>query len=498
VTGHGRLRVLARERPGDYAALIRRLDAEAGPPPGGEFRAAVDARSAAARAAGLARAALVGPCLMMGGAEAHGAMLLGAAMPGVAWVGAAATHGEGATDPRRVAEYRALAPLGLGPADARHLAARCDVLVVWAVPEAGPWADLASPRPRVVCVVHAPAEAPWGRDVYAAMRGVDRWVLVSELCRGAVPAGAAGSATAILNAADPRHAAPGPGRSRGETRARWGVPPGAFVAGALQRMSAEKGCDALMRLAAAAPRWLRVVAVGDGAERGRMRAEASWRGLPIALPGADDDPGAALAAFDCLLALSDYESFGLSIAEAWLAGVPVISTPVGAAALHPGLTREVGPAPSGAEVLSAIEADRADPCGTAARVARARGFAARELAPARFAAEWGRLIREEAAAGRRPPPRPSPRRLPDAELKRLLAAVAACSSRGPELPASAAGGCCGGGPTRWACAAGLGSTPGAPTLDDCLGCRAGAWGRPAAAGLKLLRPAGSVTSLSQR
>lgn len=49
-----------------------------------------------------------------------------------------------------------------------------------------------------------------------------------------------------------------------------------------------------------------------------------------------------MAAIDCLIITSDSEGFPNAVAEAWLAGTPVVSTPVGAGRAGVRLTGEGG------------------------------------------------------------------------------------------------------------------------------------------------------------
>lgn len=465
VTGHARFGDLAASRP-EYRAAIVAMAAKLDSRVAGPFETAVAGRASAS--GGRVRAGLLGPCLIAGGAETHGAMLIRHTSPSVCWAGSVSL--ESGADRGMAREYTSLVPTGWGRRDAQTLADAVDVLITWAVPDLDGILKGRPRRPKTIAVVHSPVESEWGRTVYRETKGADAWVLVSELCRAGLTEDRARSATVILNAPDPDRLKPR--RTREQTRQVWGVPADATVLGFLQRMTGEKGCDAILRSAIANPSaW--VVAVGDGFLLDELRESVQRAGLRnVVLPGPDDDPGACLAAFDLMICASDYESFGLSLAEAWAMGVPVISTKVGVAALYPGLTRLVPNRPTVADIAAAVKEVLSDREGTRRRVLRAKECVRGQLGVGRFAREWSDLIRGLAGptaamdvrAGR-----------DSARRRELLNAVLACPDRGPELPNSeltrlGLTTCCGGGPTRWRCGSGKGSVSGLPTLDDCLNC----------------------------
>ncbi|HVX66111.1 MAG TPA: glycosyltransferase [Bryobacteraceae bacterium] len=113
---------------------------------------------------------------------------------------------------------------------------------------------------------------------------------------------------------------------RGDARARFGLPESAFVFGMLCRLTAGKGCREAVDLVALLPPRCHLLLCGEGPLRDALEdaARQAGAGNRVHLAGKVDDPREAYAAMDALLFLSRYETFGLVIAEAMAAGVPVI------------------------------------------------------------------------------------------------------------------------------------------------------------------------------
>jgi len=103
-------------------------------------------------------------------------------------------------------------------------------------------------------------------------------------------------------------------------------------------------------------------------------------------------PGDLLAAADGYLANSDYEGYGLAVAEAMLAGVPVISTCVGLLESWPGFARLV---PSGATAKAWAEQvaiDFESAADQKKRAALSQSTMRDTQSIECFAAQWRRLI----------------------------------------------------------------------------------------------------------
>lgn len=192
------------------------------------------------------------------------------------------------------------------------------------------------------------------------------------------------------------HVAPGEGAAR-EVEALWELPAGSvraiynsvpdlalkpvprvsdgFVVGALGRLHRQKGFDVLVRAIAEVPD-ASLVLVGDGPEREPLEALAAELGVAdrVHLAGWHDSPRNFLASFDVFALPSRFEGFPLSIVEAMLAGLPVISTRVGAIAeaVADGQTGRLVAPEDVAGLTAALRALRDDPDGRAAMGATGR------------------------------------------------------------------------------------------------------------------------------
>lgn len=122
---------------------------------------------------------------------------------------------------------------------------------------------------------------------------------------------------------------------RQKAREALGLAQDAFVVGFVGRMAPQKNPLRLARvfgLAAGARPDLRFVVVGDGEMLDVFLAELHAQRVAEATTLAPNADGREMmAAFDCLVCVSDYESFGLIFPEALAAGVPIVSPPVGIA-----------------------------------------------------------------------------------------------------------------------------------------------------------------------
>jgi glycosyltransferase involved in cell wall biosynthesis len=112
---------------------------------------------------------------------------------------------------------------------------------------------------------------------------------------------------------------------RVKARTELGLPTDALLLGMICRLVWEKGCADLFSIIERLPdRWHGVIC-GDGPQKQELQRECEVRGLVnrIHFIGARDDVIPVYAALDAYAFLSHYEAFGLVLAEAMAAGVPI-------------------------------------------------------------------------------------------------------------------------------------------------------------------------------
>jgi glycosyltransferase involved in cell wall biosynthesis len=176
---------------------------------------------------------------------------------------------------------------------------------------------------------------------------------------------------------------PTPGR---DVRAELGIASDAPVVGSVGALRAEKRFDVLLRAAAELARrraGVRVLIVGEGAERPRLEALAGELGLgdTLIMLGARGDVPDVLQALDVAVVTSDFEGSPLSVMEYMEAGLPVVATAVGGLpdmiedGVHGVLVPRRDP-PALAEAIDGLLADpqRRRELGAAGRVRRRAEF----------------------------------------------------------------------------------------------------------------------------
>ena len=109
-----------------------------------------------------------------------------------------------------------------------------------------------------------------------------------------------------------------------ELRQCFGIAAANTVSIAVGRLVPVKGYDRLIRLWDAS--FGHLLIVGDGPERDRLAALA--QGKPVTLTGFRSDARALMGGADLMVFASEREGFSYALAEALLARLPVVSTPV--------------------------------------------------------------------------------------------------------------------------------------------------------------------------
>jgi glycosyltransferase involved in cell wall biosynthesis len=134
----------------------------------------------------------------------------------------------------------------------------------------------------------------------------------------------------IFNAAELSPPRPG---ARAELRRELGLEPEGEVIGTLGRLEPQKGVEhllrAMVRVLDARPA-ARLVIVGDGPLRAELEALAARLGIARAVrfAGWRTDVPEVLSALDLFCLASLWESFGIVLAEAMLASLPIVATRV--------------------------------------------------------------------------------------------------------------------------------------------------------------------------
>ena len=114
----------------------------------------------------------------------------------------------------------------------------------------------------------------------------------------------------------------------------WEVDSCSKIIGLLGRLDPQKGFDRFLALLPYLARKLPpeskvgIVLIGDGPERERLRRQAAEAGaqcpnLCIRMPGYRKDAASLMSMFDLFAMPSRYEGYGLTLAEAFSAGIPV-------------------------------------------------------------------------------------------------------------------------------------------------------------------------------
>lgn len=335
------------------------------------------------------RVGILGPVCFHGGAE-EWTRLLAASLPRdrVILAGIGIRRPPGDLSPMLAGYRETGVPVYMGESGCRALISRSDVVISWGIPDLCEW--MPTDRPRVISVSHTDTMSEWDRSTQE-QPCIDRWAAVSTCALGCIPDRSRGLAVVIPNAIDPLRLEIT--RSAADVRSELGITEDAPIAGYIGRMDPDqKDPMALVRALPGLPTGWRAVLVGGDHDHHAMRDEAARLvGDRAIFAGPHRDIGNYLQVFNCLIVPSRWESFGLSAAEGWSFGVPVLMTPVGLGAEFPDLVRRIGIDDPGPWVADAILADVDDP-DRPDRVRRAREHARSRYMPKEFGDRWADLI----------------------------------------------------------------------------------------------------------
>jgi glycosyltransferase involved in cell wall biosynthesis len=123
-------------------------------------------------------------------------------------------------------------------------------------------------------------------------------------------------------------------QDRAQARARWSLPPDAFVVSAIGRLSTEKRFDLYLEACAMLSERIpeaRFLLVGGGKQEANLRTQASSLGLDgrLTFTGLTNDMRSVYAATDLVMLTSDTEGTPHVLLEAMGSDIPVVATSVG-------------------------------------------------------------------------------------------------------------------------------------------------------------------------
>lgn len=274
---------------------------------------------------------------------------------------------------------------------ARQLAACVDVLVVWGV-GAKLGEVLTRSRPRVISVSHCDNRSQWTVDMMQAQSAwTDHCVYLCPTGRDTCPPDH--PTTLLPNAPSPERIKPS--KARTTIRRELGISHGERVLLSVSRLSPEKRVDRLINAVTLLPDGYRLIVAGSAAgwsagHADELKAMSHDR---VKFVGNVDHPGDLLAASDAFVSASEYEGYGLSMAEAMLSGVPVIATRAGLLETSPEFARLVPMDATAADWTAAIELDFSEQHRQRQRVVFAKRWIDSVDA---FTQSWQRLIDEVA------------------------------------------------------------------------------------------------------
>ena len=272
------------------------------------------------------RVGLLSPTLLFGGAERWVAALA-AGLDSLRFdVVGVAIRDAGKLFPPIAEKVLRRCPIFQGEACFSTLAERCDVLIVWGLPNL---AMLAGFRGRVVYVGHGHCD--WSvRCIRACAEYVTDWAAVSQRAADSFPDPS--RVVVIHNGIDTDRCAVRQPRAR--MREAWGIGQNEIVVGYVGRLSAEKNPLAAVEAVRALGRPFRAVLVGDGPGRNDFVAKARHLTPNVVYQLPVENVGDVYRALDCFVLASRFEGFSLALAEAWYCSCPTVATPVGATELR--------------------------------------------------------------------------------------------------------------------------------------------------------------------
>ena len=216
-----------------------------------------------------------------------------------------------------VAEVRRLGVTLLVPSEEFH----CHAIVTWGIPNVRRFTGKTTLP--IVEVSHSSSAFPSQVELLAqSAPQATHHVAVSESAVSGFPQSYRNRVTVIENGVDEDRLA-----VRRDLRTEWGLSPGHKVALFLGRFAPEKGPDVFLDAVRHLPREWVAVMVGSGELDDALQAQARTCGHPVVFGRPDTHVGDLYGAADVVCMSSQVEGHPLVMLEAWLAGVPVVTTP---------------------------------------------------------------------------------------------------------------------------------------------------------------------------
>jgi glycosyltransferase involved in cell wall biosynthesis len=219
-----------------------------------------------------------------------------------------------------------------------------DALVIASCPLDGP--DVAPER--VVAVAHGVNPA---YRAFLAAGGYASGVAVSAAARAAFPPGV--PVETIYNGVELARLIPT--RPREQVRRELGIRDNATVVGFVGRWMPGKNPLAAAQAASTVPGGVALYVGPHEQDPALVAAASALADCRFILPENAEDIGDLYAVMDACVVASRTEGFGLTMAEAWCCGVPVVATRVGVALEHPELIAPLPFDPGPTDLRTALD-----------------------------------------------------------------------------------------------------------------------------------------------
>jgi len=242
---------------------------------------------------------------------------------------------------------------GVGLKAAVRLANACKVLVVWGL---GTGLDEVmkhvTNKPRIISISHCNAGNGWTKKYMLQQEShSSHFVYINPDGLGTVPMLRQGDATMLPNGINEKNLVTT--RTREQIRTELGIPLDAKVGIMLTRLSPEKGVKEAMAAVRTTDHYLLVYGNASYWNKGYKRELKTLQNSRVKLMNVARAAN-VLPVADYYLSCSQYEGFGLSMAEAMYMGIPVVSTVTGIASTHPKAFTLLPLNPYKEQIISAI------------------------------------------------------------------------------------------------------------------------------------------------